>query len=54
MKEDLGKLRLQLARVQPWVYVAVALALLLSAFYAFQGCNTTTPRDFPSSDPKGT
>ena len=53
MKQDLARLRQQLARVKPWVYVAVALALLLSAFYAFQGMQYYNARGIPFVGPPG-
>lgn len=53
MKEDLARLRQQLARVKPWVYVAVALALLLGAFYTFQAMQYYNAQGLPIIGPEG-
>lgn len=47
MKQDLARLKQQMTKVKPWVYVAVALALLLGAFYAFQGIQYYNTQGIP-------
>ena len=53
MKQDLARLKQQMANVKPWVYVAVALALLLGAFYAFQGMKYYAAQGIPFIGPRG-
>ena len=53
MKQDLARLKQQMAKVKPWVYVAVALALLLGAFYAFQGMQYYDAQGIPFIGPSG-
>ena len=53
MKQDLARLKQQMAKVKPWVYVAVALALLLGAFYAFQGMQYYNAQGIPYIGPPG-
>lgn len=53
MKQDLARFRQRLARVKPWVYVAVALALLLGAFYTFQGMQYYKAQGIPFVGPQG-
>ncbi len=53
MKQDLARLKQQMAKVKPWAYVAVALALLLGAFYAFQGMQYYDAQGIPFIGPSG-
>jgi len=53
MKQDLARFKQQMAKVKPWVYVAVALALLLGAFYAFQGMQYYNAQGIPYIGPPG-
>ena len=53
MNQELARLKRQMAKVKPWVYLAVVLALLLGAFYAFQGMQYYNTQGIPFVAPQG-
>ena len=53
MNQNLARLQQQMGKVKPWVYLAVALALLLGAFYAFQGMQYYNTQGIPLVAPQG-
>ncbi len=53
MNQKLARLHRQVVKVKPWVYLAVALALLLGAFYAFQGMQYYDAQGIPFIGPPG-
>ena len=53
MPQNLAELRQQLAQVKPWVYVAVALGLVLFGFYAIQGTRFINAYGIPYLGPQG-
>ena len=53
MPQNLAELREQLAQVKPWVYVAVALGLVLFGYYAIQGTRIYNAYGIPYVGPDG-
>ncbi|MCI0793008.1 MAG: hypothetical protein J4O03_06015 [Chloroflexi bacterium] len=53
MPQNLAELREQLAQVKPWIYVAVALGLVLFGFYAWQGTRFYNASGIPYVGPEG-
>ena len=53
MPQNLADLREQLAQVKPWVYVAVALGLVLFGYYAIQGTRVYNANGIPYVGPEG-
>ena len=53
MPQNLAELRKQLAQVKPWVYVAVALGLVLFGYYAIQGTRFYNAFGIPYVGPEG-
>ena len=53
MPQNLAELREQLAQVKPWIYVAVALGLVLFGYYAIQGTRFYNAYGIPYVGPDG-
>ena len=53
MPRNIAELRKQLAQVKPWVYVAVALGLVLFGYYAIQGARFYNAYGIPYVGPDG-
>ena len=53
MPQNLAELREKLAQVKPWIYVAVALGLVLFGYYAIQGTRFYNAYGIPYVGPEG-
>ena len=53
MPQNLAELRVQLAQVKPWIYVALVLGLVLFGYYAIQGTRFYNAYGVPYVGPDG-